>query len=159
MTHQFRTRVDAASRVIRANPRQLYQAFIDPTALISWLPPHGMTARVEQYDPRKGGTYRIVLSYLSPNHLTPGKTSEESDVVRGRFIEVVPNERIVQLVEFESDDPAFAGEMKMTWTFTAVPQGTEVSIQAENVPEGIRAEDHEAGLRSTLDKLAAFLER
>jgi Activator of Hsp90 ATPase homolog 1-like protein len=65
----------------------------------------------------------------------------------------------VQLVEFESDDPAFSGEMKMTWTFTAVPEGTEVSILAENVPEGIRPEDHEAGFRSTLDNLAAFTER
>jgi uncharacterized protein YndB with AHSA1/START domain len=159
MTYQRRNRVDAASRVIRATPRQLYQAFIDPNALISWLPPHGMTAQVEQYDPRKGGTYRIVLSYQSPNPLTPGKTSKESDVVRGRFMEIVPDERIVQVVEFESDDQAFAGEMKMTWTFTAVPQGTEVSIVAENVPEGIRPEDHEAGFRSTLDNLAAFIER
>jgi uncharacterized protein YndB with AHSA1/START domain len=159
MTHESRNRVDAASKVIQATPRRVYQAFIDPNALIAWLPPHGMTARAEQYDPREGGTYRIVLSYLSPNDLTKERTSQTSDVVHGRFMEVVPDERIVQLVEFESDDPAFVGEMKMTWTFTAVPQGTEVSILAENVPEGIRPEDHEAGFRSTLDNLAAFIER
>jgi hypothetical protein len=71
---------------------------------------------------------------------------------------VVPDERIVQLVEFESEDPAFAGEMKMTWTLTAVPGGTNVAIRAENVPEGIGRDDHEAGLRATLANLAAFTE-
>ncbi|MDB6103564.1 MAG: Aha1 domain family protein [Gammaproteobacteria bacterium] len=64
----------------------------------------------------------------------------------------------MQLVEFESDDPAFGGAMKMTWTLTAVPGGTEVAILCENVPEGIRHEDHAAGLKSTLENLAAFLE-
>jgi uncharacterized protein YndB with AHSA1/START domain/uncharacterized damage-inducible protein DinB len=136
----------------------VYQAFIDPDALVAWLPPHGMNARAEHYEPRPGGTYRIVLSYQSAHHSTLGKTSDDSDVVRGRFIELVPNERIVQLVEFESEDPAFAGEMKMTWTLTAVPTGTEVSIRCENVPEGIRPEDHEAGFRSTLENLTAFTE-
>ncbi|MGH9158456.1 MAG: SRPBCC family protein [Vicinamibacteraceae bacterium] len=159
MARKSSPRVDAASKVIRASPRQLYHAFIDPDALASWLPPEGMNARIEQYDAHKGGTYRIVLSYQSPNHLTPGKTSDDSDVVRGRFMELVPDERIVQLVEFESDDPAFAGEMKMTWAFTAVPAGTEVSILAENVPGGIRQEDHEAGFRSSLENLARVRRR
>ena len=48
--------------------------------------------------------------------------------------------------------------MKMTWTLTRVPGGTEASIRGENVPEGIRREDHEAGFRSTLENLAAFTE-
>ena len=70
----------------------------------------------------------------------------------------MPNERIVQLVEFESKDPAFAGEMKITWILTAVPGGTNVAIRCENVPAGVRVADHEAGLRSTLENLAAFTE-
>jgi uncharacterized protein YndB with AHSA1/START domain len=71
---------------------------------------------------------------------------------------LVPDERIVQLVEFESADPAFAGTMKMTWTLTPVPGGTEVAICCENVPEGVREEDHAAGMKSTLANLAAFVE-
>src|SRR5438094_4266 len=133
-------RIDSASRVIKASPRTIYQAHIDADALVSWLPPKGMRARIDAYNPREGGTYRIVLTYDQPNHSAPGKTSEHSDVVRGRFLELVPNERIVQLVEFESEDRAFAGEMKMTWTLTAVPEGTNVTIRAENVPAGIRHE-------------------
>ena len=65
----------------------------------------------------------------------------------------------MQLVEFDSNDPAYAGAMKMTWTLTAVPDGTEVAILCEDVPEGIRQEDHAAGLKSTLENLAAFVTR
>jgi uncharacterized protein YndB with AHSA1/START domain len=149
-------RVDSASRIIDASPQRIYQAFMDPTAVVSWLPPKGMKARIDAYDPHQGGTYRMTLAYDEPEHSAPGKTSKHEDVVRGRFLELVPNQRIVQSVEFESEDPAFAGEMKMTWTLTAVPGGTEVSIRCENVPEGIRPEDHQAGFRSTLENLAAF---
>jgi uncharacterized protein YndB with AHSA1/START domain len=158
MAAQSGQRIDSASRVIKASPGSIYQAHIDPHALVSWLPPKGMRARVDAYDPREGGTYRIVLTYDQAKHSAPGKTSAHSDVVRGRFLELVPNERIVQLVEFESEDPAYAGEMKMTWTLAAVPEGTNVTIRCENVPAGIRHEDHEAGLKSTLDNLAAFAE-
>jgi uncharacterized protein YndB with AHSA1/START domain len=158
MAHELGVRVDSASRLIKAPSRRIYQAFMDPTALVSWLPPKGMNARFEAHDPRQGGTYRMVLAYEDPDHSAPGKTSEHTDVVRGRFLELIPDESIVQSVEFESEDPTFAGEMKMTWTLTAVPGGTEVSIRCENVPEGIRPEDHEAGLRSTLENLAAFAE-
>ncbi len=100
----------------------------------------------------------MVLTYEQADHSVPGKASEHSDVVRGRFVELVSNERIVQVVEFESKDPVFAGEMTMIWTLTAVPGGTNVAIRCENVPAGIGHEDHEAALRSTLEKLAAFTE-
>jgi uncharacterized protein YndB with AHSA1/START domain len=151
-------RIDAASRFIRASPRRIYEAYIDPDAVVTWLPPKGMTARLDAYDPREGFTYRMTLIYDEPDHSARGKTSAHSDVVSGRFLELVRNERIVQLVEFESDDPAFAGQMKMTWTLTAVPGGTNVASRCESVPAGIRHDDHEAGLTSTLENLAAFTE-
>jgi hypothetical protein len=61
-------------------------------------------------------------------------------------------------VDFESEKPEFAGSMTMTWSFAAVDQGTEVTVRCENVPEGIRPGDHEAGLTSTLENLAGFTE-
>ncbi len=125
---------------------------------MSWLTPEGMTGRIDAFDPRAGGTYRMILTYDEPGHSTPGKSSQNSDIVEGRFVELVPDERIVQMVEFESEDPAFAGAMTMTWSLAAVSGGAEVTILCENVPEGIRQEDHDAGLRSTLDNLAAFTE-
>jgi uncharacterized protein YndB with AHSA1/START domain len=151
-------RTDSGSRVIMASPRTIYQAFIDPEALVSWLPPEGMKGHIYAFDAREGGAYQMSLTYVGTDHSTLGKTSEHADVVRGIFLKLVPDERIVQLVEFESEDPAFAGAMTMTWTLVAVPEGTKVTIVCENVPEGIRQEDHDAGLRSTLENLAAFTE-
>jgi uncharacterized protein YndB with AHSA1/START domain len=157
-THSSNKRVDSASRFIRASPHTLYRAYMDPEALVSWLPPTGMKGRIDAFDPREGGNYRMALIYEQPDHSAPGKTSEHADIVRGRFLELIADQRIVQQVEFESDDPAFAGTMKMTWTLTAVPGGTEVAIICEDVPAGIRQEDHAAGMNSTLENLAAFVE-
>jgi uncharacterized protein YndB with AHSA1/START domain len=151
-------RIDSASKVIKASPRTIYKAFVDPSALVSWLPPKGMTGHIHEFDARSGGSYRMSLTYMETDHATQGKTSEHADIVKGRFLEFIPNERIVQLVEFESDDPIFSEEMTMTWTLTAVPEGTAVTIVCENVPEGIQKEDHDIGLRSSLENLAAFTE-
>jgi uncharacterized protein YndB with AHSA1/START domain len=151
-------RTDSASRVIMASPRTIYKAFIEPENLVSWLPPKGMKGHIYEFDARDGGAYRMSLTYVGTDHSTLGKTSEHADVVQGRFLKLVPDERIVQLAEFESEDPAFEGAMTMTWTLTAVPGGTEVTILCENVPEGIRQDDHDAGMRSTLENLAAFTE-
>jgi uncharacterized protein YndB with AHSA1/START domain len=146
------------SRVIKAPRRSIYQAFLDPAALISWLPPAGMTGQVHAFDAREGGSYRMSLTYIEPGHSPRGKTSEHTDLFQGYFVALVPDEHIVQLVEFESDDPAFAGTMTIEWTFAEVPEGTEVTILCENAPEAIRPDDHAAGMRSTLENLAAFTE-
>ncbi len=151
-------RVDSASRVIRATPDAIYRAFVDPGILIRWLPPTGMTAHIDVFDPREGGEYRITLTYANRSHPSRGKTSEHTDVAQGRFLELVLNHRIVQSVQFDSDDPAFGGEMRMTWRFEPVVEGTCVTISAENVPLGIVATDHEAGFAATLANLAAYIE-
>jgi uncharacterized protein YndB with AHSA1/START domain len=117
-----------------------------------------MKGRIYAFDAREGGGYRMSLTYVEPDHAQRGKTSEHMDLVRVRFVELIQDERIVQRVEFESEDPAFAGPMTMTWTLADVPGGARVSILAENAPEGIRPSDHETGMRSSLDNLAAFTE-
>ena len=150
-------RIDSASRVIRASPEILYRAFVDPVSLVRWLPPSGMKAELQRFEPREGGTYRMVLSYEAAGH-TPGKSSDHSDVVEGRFVELVPNVRVVQEIDFESDDPALAGTMRMIWSLVRVAAGTEVAITCENVPAGIAEEDHAVGLKSSLENLAAFVE-
>lgn len=117
-----------------------------------------MSGRIDEFDARAGGAYRMALTYRDENHPNAGKFSDDTDMVQGRFVELIPNEQIVQLVTFESDDPAFAGEMRMTWSLSAVAGGTAVSITCENVPAGIGKEDHDMGLRSTLENLARFVE-
>jgi uncharacterized protein YndB with AHSA1/START domain len=151
-------RTDIASRVVAATPVRVYAALVDPGALVQWLPPDGMSGRFEHFDARPGGGYRLVLTYADPS-AAHGKTTAESDTVDARFVELVPDVRVTQAVDFVSDDPANAGTMTMTWALTAVAGGTQVEIRADDVPAGISAEDHAAGMASSLANLAAYLER
>lgn len=151
-------RRDSAARVITAPPDRVWAALVDREALAAWLPPAGMTGRFERFDARPGGSYRMVLTYSDATG-APGKTTEDSDTVEARFVEIVPGERVVQEVDFVSDDPAHAGTMSMSWQVTEVERGTRVDIVAEGVPDGIPEADHAEGLASSLANLAAHLER
>ena len=145
--------------VIASPPDRVYAALIDPAALATWLPPAGMSGRIERFDLRPGGSYRMVLTYADVS-AAQGKSASGSDVVDGRFVEIVPGVRVVQAVEFVSDDPSYAGTMTMRWEVTAAADGgARVDITADGVPDGISAEDHAAGLTSSLRNLAEFLER
>lgn len=150
-------RTDSAFRIIAAPARRIYRAHLDPEAVASWRPPEGMTAKIHAFDPREGGGYRMSFRYRDKTH-SAGKTSEDTDVFEGRFLELVPDEKIVESVVFESDDPAFAGAMRITTTFSAVSVGTKVTIVCEDVPLGIGEGDHQAGMASTLKNLAEFTE-
>ncbi len=153
-----RKRTDTASRLIKASPERVYAALVDPEALVEWLPPKGMTARLEAWDMREGGRYRMVLGYGDVSAARP-KSAAGADIVEGRFVELVPGRRVVQAVDFVSDDPAFAGTMTMRWLLEPAGEGTQLTILAEDVPAGISAEDHDAGLRVSLENLALHLDR
>jgi uncharacterized protein YndB with AHSA1/START domain len=116
-----------------------------------------MSARFERFDLRPGGSYRLVLTYADDSG-APGKASADTDIVDARFVDVVPGVRVVQAVDFVSDDPAFDGTMTMTWEVTAVEGGTRVDITATDVPSGISAEDHAVGLESSLANLATYVQ-
>jgi uncharacterized protein YndB with AHSA1/START domain len=114
--------------------------------------------QVQRFDARPGESYRMVLTY--PDAFgARGKATADSDIVEARFVGIVPGEHLVQAVDFVSDDPANAGTMTMTWKVTAVEERTRVDIVAEDVPDGIPAADHAAGLASSLAKLAAYVEQ
>lgn len=151
------SRTDSASRIMDATPEAVYAAMTDPAAMVVWLPPQGMRGEMLEFDLRPGGHYRMVLRYEDSS--IAGKTGENSDDVAVRLLDLVPGALVSQAVDFVSDDPAFAGTMVMNWMLRPVPEGTEVTIRAENVPSGISAEDHAEGLASSLDNLASFLER
>jgi uncharacterized protein YndB with AHSA1/START domain len=129
-------RTDSASRVIAASPQTIYRAFLDPEAWLTWLPPAGMSGRIDEFEPREGGAFRMALTYSGEHPSVRGKTWEDTDVVEGRFLEFVPDERIIQVVRFESDDPAFVGEMRMTWSLSPVLGGTKVTITCETFRRG-----------------------
>lgn len=122
-----------------------------------WLPPDSMTGKMLHFDFREGGSYRMRLTYAEPQQ-GGGKTSEDFDEIEVKFTKLLEGRVIEQEVNFESEDPLFSGVMHMVWTFQAQGERTLVMIQARNVPEGIRPEDHDAGLNSSLEKLARFVE-
>lgn len=148
-THQL-------SRSIAAPAAAVYQALTDPDDLVDWLPPHGMTGRFERFDPRPGGGYRLVLTYDDPA-AAQGKSTDDADIAEVRYVEIVDGVRVVQAVEFESVDPAFAGIMLMTWEVVADGDGCRITLRADDVPAGISERDHLEGFGSSLDQLQEHL--
>lgn len=150
-------RIDTVSKLIAASPHKLFQAFIDPDSLIKWLPPEGVRGEVSLFEPHAGGKYRLIL-YYEKEEKTTGKTTVDSDVSEGIFVEVVPDMKIVMAGSFDSKDPDFEGVMTMTWYFEENLEGTKITVIAENVPLGINKQDHIDGLSSSLENLEYFVE-
>jgi len=144
--------------LIKAPASKVYRAFIDPDMLVRWLPPEGMTGEILEFDARPGGGYLMALCYDEAEHDAPGKTSEHSDVVETRFVALNPGRSIVQTAVFDAEDTAFSGTMRMTWNFEPADGGTRVAITCEDVPQGIRKQDHVQGLKSSLANLATLVE-
>lgn len=156
MASNVSRRIDRAERVIRAPAERLFACWTDPELLVHWLPPRGMSGRVEVFDPKPGQPFRIVLTY--ENAADQGKSGGGADIVAGMFVAVDPPRHLAFVSRFDSDDPAFQGEMRMDWHFDPIPGGTVVRIIASDVPPGISAQDHAAGMGSSLTQLAALVE-
>lgn len=146
------------SKDIKANVETIYQAFINPTALEVWLAPGDMTGKVHSFDLKIGGGYSMSLFYPDTEKELRGKTSGKEDKFTARFIELTPNKKIVQAINFDSPNNDFAGEMIMEVTFNAIDKGTRVTFLFKNIPTGINPADNEAGTISTLEKLAHYVE-
>src|SRR5687767_8110370 len=97
------------TRHVKAPREAVYRALLDPDALARWRVPDGMTCLVHEFDAREGGRLRVSLTYDAPTGT--GKTTAHTDTYHGRFVQLVPNERVVEVDEFETDDPALRGEM------------------------------------------------
>ena len=134
-------------RVLRATPDRIYRAFLDPDAMVKWLPPNGFTGKVQHMDARVGGTYR-----MSFTNFTTGK----SHSFGGEYLELVPNERIKHTDKF--DDPNLPGVMQVTVTLKKVLVGTEVKIVQEGLPDVIPPEACVLGWQESLTLLAQLVE-
>jgi uncharacterized protein YndB with AHSA1/START domain len=158
MTEEQAGAPNRTSRLVRARPEQVYEAFMDPAALVAWLPPAEMTGEIHEFDARVGGGYRMSLFYPPDESAPRGKTSAREDMVNVRFVELAPPGRIVEAVSFVTTDPSLHGEMTIMARFEEVPGGTEVTMSFENLPPGLRPEDNEAGSRLSLEQLARRFE-
>jgi uncharacterized protein YndB with AHSA1/START domain len=146
------------SRLIHAPRETLYRAFTDPAALAAWQVPGDMTAKVHAFDLRVGGGYTMSLFYPASDQPNRGKTAGREDRFTACFLELTPPTRIVQAITFDSPNPAFAGEMIMTITLADRAGATDVTIAFDHLPPGIRPEDNDSGTRSSLEKLARYVE-
>jgi len=146
------------SRLIKAPRETVFQAFLDPVALESWLVPETMTGKVHRFDARVGGGYEMSLYYPESETTDHGKTSAREDRYTAQFVELTPPSRIVEIITFDTSDPSFAGEMTMEVILEERAGGTDVTIAFWPLPPGIRPEDNNAGTRSSLEKLARLVE-
>ncbi len=118
--------------------------------------PDGMTSEVHGFDAREGGEFSISLTYNAPT--TAGKTSAQTDSFQGRFQRLVPDSEVVQVVEFDTDDPSMSGEMTITYRLENVDGETELTGVHENLPPGVSPADNELGWNISLGKLAVLVE-
>ena len=133
-------------RVLRASPPVVYRAFLDADAMAKWLPPHGFTCRVHHLDATVGGTYRMSFTHFATGH---------SHAFGGKYLELVPNERIRHTDSF--DDPNLPGEMETTVSLKQVSCGTELNVVQAGIPEAIPAEACYLGWQESLTLLAQLV--
>ncbi|HEX5194398.1 MAG TPA: SRPBCC domain-containing protein [Solirubrobacteraceae bacterium] len=145
----------SVTRHIPAPRQAVYDALLDPDAVAAWRVPDGMTAVVHALDARVGGAFRVSLTYDEPG--VAGKTTGRTDTYHGRFTALAAGERVVEVIEFETDDPTLQGEMTVTTTLADADGGTQVTIAYDGLPRGIAPGDNEAGTRMALDRLAGLL--
>jgi uncharacterized protein YndB with AHSA1/START domain len=147
------TRISCHVNAPRAN---VYRALLDAHAVATWMVPTGMTSHVHAFDAREGGLFRISLTYDEPTGT--GNTTAHTDTYHGRFVKLVKNEQVVEVVEFETTDPALRGEMTITFSLADADGGTDILAVHDGLPRGLPTADNEAGWRSSLAKLAALVE-
>jgi uncharacterized protein YndB with AHSA1/START domain len=134
-------------RVLRATPERVYRAFLDPDAMVKWLPPNGFTGKVHHMEAKVGGTYKMSFTNF---------TTKNCHSFGGKYLELVPGERIRYSDKF--DDPNLPGEMHTTITLKKVSCGTELNIVQEGLPDVIPAEACCLGWQESLALLAKLVE-
>jgi uncharacterized protein YndB with AHSA1/START domain len=144
------------SRHVRAPRAAVYRALLDADAVAKWRVPKGMSSHVHEFDAREGGRFRVSLTYDAP--AGTGKSAPHTDTYHGRFARLIPDEAVVEVLEFETADPALRGEMTMTTTLTDAAGGTDVVIVHEAIPDVVPAADNETGTRMALDNLDRLVE-
>lgn len=134
-------------RVLRATPERIYRAFLEPDAIVRWLPPYGFTCQVHHMDARVGGTHKMSFRNFGTGH---------SHSFGGEYLELVPFEKIRYSDQF--DDSNLPGQMQATISLRQVSCGTDITIVQEGVPEVIPVEMCYLGWQESLAQLAKLVE-
>lgn len=148
-TTRMRIHIDAPRAAV-------YRALIDGAAVEAWRVPDGMSSQVHEFDGREGGRFRVSLTYREPRGV--GKSSAHTDTYHGTFATLVPNERVVEEITFETDDPAMQGTMTVEYVLQDADGGTDVLAEHRGVPAAIPPADNDLGWRMSLGKLKRWIE-
>ena len=150
-------RISINSKEIQSDIETVFKAFTEKEALEFWLAPYGMTGKIHNFDLKVGGGYEMSLYYKDNNN--EGKTSGNEDRFSTTFTEIKPFERIVQTINFQTDNSEFKDEMIMEVQLYKIDTNlTKVTIIFRNIPTGIEPKDNEDGTEQSLQKLAKFIE-
>ncbi len=144
------------SRRIAAPIGSVYAALVDPRAVERWRAPDGMTCRVHEFDARVGGTIRASVNHRDGRET--GKSGVATDTYQGWFVDLDPERRVVEALEFETTDPAMSGGFTVTTTLTDFDGRTEVTVVYTGLPAGIDPVENGVGTAMALAKLAALVE-
>jgi uncharacterized protein YndB with AHSA1/START domain len=153
VTRMHSTRI---SQHVRAPRAAVYRALTDAAAIALWRVPAGMTSTVHEFNANEGGTFRVSLTYDEPTGT--GKSAANTDTYHGHFAELVPDEKVVEVMQFESAEESLRTPMTMTTTLTDTGDGTTVTVQHDDIPDDIAPADNETGTREALARLAALVE-
>ena len=134
-------------RVLKSKPERVYRAFLDPEAVVKWLPPHGFTCKVDHINATVGGTFR--MSFRS---FTTGRGHSFG----GEYLELVPGRRIRHTDKF--DDPTIPGVMETSVDLAEVFCGTELTVVQQGIPDPIPLEACYLGWQESLELLAKLVE-
>ncbi|MFW1943086.1 SRPBCC family protein [Acinetobacter guillouiae] len=133
-------------RVFSAPPERVYKAFLDPDAIVKWMPPHGFTAKLHQMDAMVGGSYRMSFTNFSTGTIHS---------FGGTYAELIPNQRIRYFDRF--DNPELAGEIEVIIEIKGVLVGTEVNITQSGIPKVIPVEACYLGWQESLQLLGLLV--
>jgi uncharacterized protein YndB with AHSA1/START domain len=149
----------AATRIARhleASRPRVFAALLEQDAIASWRMPPGMTIEIHHLEPVEGGQFRVSLTYQGATG--QGKTSAGTDTYHGRYLRIVPDEEIVEVLEFESDDPGLQGEMVIGYRLADAGAGTELTVVHDPLPPALSPELNELGWNESLDRLEQYLD-
>lgn len=134
-------------RVFKAPPERVYRAFLDPDALVRWIPPYGYLAKIHEFNPTVRGGYRMSFTNFGTGH---------SHAFRGTYLELVPNQKLRYTDTF--DDPNLPGEMTVTITLRAVSAGADLTIEQAGIPDAIPPDMCYLGWQESLAQLQHLVE-
>lgn len=142
---------------INAPRATVYQLLLDGDAVRAWMVPDGMDSEVHRFEPKQGGAFSITLTHDEATEA--GRTDLQHDAYYGRFRTLVPDEQVVEVLEFVTDKPDMAGAQTITFTLTESGSGTRLDVEHADVPPGLSSDDNENAWRTALAKLRVMAER